>query len=123
MANGQQLLSNSLSNDRFLPIQLAGKKRGGLDKSIGVKARANSSVIVLFFLLFNLINFYLCAISVTTNVKKADNLNIDVVDAVKLSKSKTDLAKTGKPDKPGTSIATTDPAKIDGVNKSDTSPV
>ncbi len=84
MANNRQLISNALSNDRFLPIRLAGKRRRSSDGSRGVKAEANSSEITLFSFWFNSHNFRLPRIGVTTNVEKTNDSNIDAIDADKL---------------------------------------
>ncbi len=62
---------------------MAGKRKGGSDGSRGVKVRANSSEVALFFLLFNLINFRLPGVGVTTNVEKVEDPNTGAADADK----------------------------------------
>ncbi len=74
-----------------MPIWLAGKRRGGLDRSRKVKARANSSKVAFFYLWFNSINFRLLRVSVTTDAEKADDPNIGVADVDKPGMSIADL--------------------------------
>lgn len=94
-----------------------------MDKSRRVEAGANSSEVARFSLWFNSINFCFFEVVVTTDAKKADNLNTDVADVEKPSKGITDLEKADgakvdrieadEVDKPGTGIA--DPAKVNGA--------
>ena len=123
LANGRQLILDTLSNDRFLLKQLAGKRKGGTNRSRGVKAGANSLDVTLFSFWFNLINFCLSRVGVTTNTKKVDNPNTNTADADKPSISIVDIKKGEKVeannanadrmDKPFTDIANS--AKVDKI--------
>ena len=57
--NGRQLILNTLSNNHFLLIRLAWKRKRDLDKRNEVKMGANSSEVAFFSFWFNLINFCL----------------------------------------------------------------
>ena len=117
-------------------IQLAGKKKQDLDKSKEFNASVNSYKIAFFSFWFNLFNFCFCGVGVIINAKKADDSNIDIADADKSSKSRTDQEKSDgteldRANKPNTStadlaeavirdnlgISIADPAKADRADK------
>ncbi len=100
-----------------MPIRLAGKRRGGSDRSKGVKAGVNSSEVALFSLWFNLINFCLLGVGVTTNVEKAEDPNTGVADADKLGIGKADPKKA---DGAAADEAEANGAEADGANESGT---
>lgn len=87
------LISNALLNNSFLPIHLAGKSKGGFNRSKRVKVGANFSEVALFSFWFNSINFYLIGFGVTTNIEKVNNPNIDTIDTDKTSTDIVDLKK------------------------------
>ena len=115
MANDWLLISNALSNDRFLLIRLAKKRKSGLDKSREIKAGANSSNIIVFFLWFNSIQFCLPGLSVTTDPEKADDPNTGAIDADKrdtgiadpeeANRAKADKTDIKRAEEPGIGIA------------------
>ena len=88
-----------------MPIQLARKRKSGFDGSQGEKVGANFSEVAYFLLWFDLINFCLSRIGVITNVKKTENINIDIADMVKPSIGITDLMEADRADKLDTSLA------------------
>ena len=90
-------------------IQLAEKRKRGLNGSRRVKAEANFSDVALFSLWFNLINFCLPRIGVTTNPEKANNPNTSIADANKLDTGTIDLEEADG--------AKADRADVKGVEK------
>ncbi len=83
---------------------------GGLDERRRLKAEANFFEVVLFSFLFNLINFHLLRIGVTTDAEKAEDQTIGIKDADELGIRTTDSEEADGAEANG--------AKVDGVDKS-----
>lgn len=123
MANCQLLILNAISNDCFLSIQLAEKKKRGLDRSKRIKARAKFSDVTFFFLWFNLNNFCFPVVGITTNLEKVDDPNTGIADVDKpdtgtadleeANRAEVDRVDTEGAEEPGTGTA--DPAEADGA--------
>ncbi len=102
-------------------IQLARKRKRGSNESREVKVRANSSELIFFSFWFNSINFCLPGVDITTDAKKADNLNTSTTDADKPVIGIEDLEEVDGVERDGAEIdkvyelstSTTDQAKAD----------
>lgn len=101
-----------------MPINLAEKRRGGLDQEKGIKARDNSFEVAILSFWFNLIAFRLLRVGVTTDVEKADDTNTNAADAEEPGMGTANLAYADGLDKPDTGLVDpADPAEVCGADK------